>query len=216
MTDAGEIVDISMPMREGMLAWPGSPGLRVTRVASLAAGDAANSSCLTLDAHLGTHIDAPLHAFDGAGAVDNVPLGALVGPAWVSATGDADRITADVLARCGLPADATRLLLKTANSSGATRRGTFDPGYAGLTLDAAEWLVERGVRLIGTDYLSVQRYEDPRTTHEVLLRAGVVLLEGLDLSDAEPGGWELICLPLRLVGVEAAPARAILRRLPGG
>jgi arylformamidase len=125
---------------------------------------------------------------------------------------DADAITADVLDALALPAETRRVLFRTRNSAlwAQEDRGFYED-FVALTADAAEWVVARGIQLIGVDYLSVQRYADGPETHQILLGAGVVLVEGLDLSGVAAGDYELICLPLKLVDAEGAPARAILR-----
>jgi arylformamidase len=159
--------------------------------------------------HTGTHIDAPLHHLpDGLSAAD-ISLDALIGPAVVVDLSEIDVVTAETLERLNLSASTQRLLLRTRNSrlwvEGVRE---FRTDYVALTADAAQWIVDHGIRLIGMDYLSVQRYHDGPETHLILLRAGVVIVEGLNLA----GEYELICLPLRLVGAEGAPARAILRQ----
>ena len=193
--------------------WPGSPGVRATARMSIAAGDDANVSQLAMDVHTGTHVDAPHHFVDGAAAVEDLGLGPFVGPALVVDAGGDAEISAAVLDALQLPGGVERLLLRTANSARPDLyRTPFDPDYAALTLDAAQWLVERGdIRLIGVDYLSVQRYALPTDIHRVILGAGIAIVEGLDLHATAPGEYELVCLPLRLAGVEASPARAIMR-----
>jgi len=210
------IYDISVQIRPDMPVWPGSVAPRLERALSLARGDPANVSHLTLDVHTGTHVDAPLHSLvDGAG-VDRLDLGDLIGICHVIHLLHVDPITADDLEGQALPRDLRRLLIRTVNSEQWTRRATrFITDFVALTADAARWIVDRGVRLVGVDYLSVQRFQDPTPeTHLVLLRAGVVLLEGANLAAVPPGTYELICLPLNLAGSEGAPARAILRALP--
>lgn len=206
-------IDVSVPLHHLMPAWPGSVGIHLTRTNSLAAGDRSNVSRLDCDVHTGTHVDAPAHFLVDGATVDRMSLEVLIGPATVAYLPNASAIAASDLAALRLPSDTIRLLLRTANSELWSVESTeFQRDYAALTADAAQWVVDRGIRLIGVDYLSVQRYGDSPLTHEILLRAGVVIVEGLDLSRVEPGPYELICLPLKLVGVEGAPARAILRR----
>lgn len=208
-----ELIDISMPLTKDMPVWPGSPGHTARLVKSLQGGDSADATELTLELHTGTHIDAPSHMLPGAQTMGEYDLATAIGNARVVDTGAAGRINAQVLERLDIPAGTERLLLRTRNSTGTplhSRRFTED--YAALTPDGAEFLVARGVRLVGIDYLSIQRFEDPVDTHHALFRGGVTILEGLKLDDVEPGHWELLCLPLSLPGLEAAPARAVLRR----
>ena len=203
------MIDISMPLQDTTPIWPGSPGVARSTHRSLEAGDEANVTILTMDVHAGTHIDAPRHFLRSGATVEEIGLEELNGPAWVAdATGHAV-IDADVLDGLRIPRDTSRLLLSTDNSL-RPRESAFREDYVALSSDAAVWVVERGLSLIGIDYLSIQRFGDPPDTHVTLLRAGTVILEGLELSSVEPGRWTLACLPLRLVGVEAAPVRAVL------
>jgi len=177
-------------------------------------GDEANVTQLSIDVHTGTHVDAPLHFVEGGAQVEDLGLDPFVGPATVVDVGDKREVDADDLAALRLRPGVERLLVRTINSARADLyTSSFDSGYAALTLEAADWLVRHGIRLIGVDYLSVQRYTDSADVHRSLLGAGIAILEGADLRCIEPGEYELICLPLRLAGVEAAPARAILRPL---
>lgn len=193
-----------------MPVYEGDPPVVVERVASIAAGDGLNLSRIAFGLHTGTHVDAPAHFIDGAPGVDGLPLEALVGPARVvdatGVTGDIDEAT---LAGLLIPPKTERLLLKTRNSR-LWDRDSFSLDFAGLTQGAAEELVRRGIRLVGIDYLSIAPAADPAPTHVALLRAGVVILEGLDLRRVEAGEYMLACLPLRVVGADGAPARAVL------
>jgi arylformamidase len=196
------IIDISVPLREGMVSYPGDPVLRMERAAAIANGDVVNLTRMDFGLHSGTHVDAPVHFIDGASGVDTVPLEALVGPCEVIEVPDLSR---DSVARA--PEGAERVLFKTPNSE-LWARDEFAEEFARLDGEAARLLVERGVRLVGVDYLSV----GDEAAHHALLEAGVVPVEGLDLRGVEPGSYELICLPLRVVGADGAPARALLRR----
>jgi arylformamidase len=198
-----QLIDISRPIRPGMVVWEGDPRVSFQQVASLEAGDLANITALELGAHTGTHVDAPLHFLpDGAGA-EQLPLEALIGPAVVL---DLQHIEGDVRAAdLDFPDGVERLLLKTPNSR-LWDRDEFVADHVTIAPDAARLLVERGVRLVGIDYLSVGLPE----THRILLGAGIVALEGLDLRAVEAGDYQLVALPLRLVGVDGAPARVVL------
>jgi len=208
-----EILDISVPLQARMPLWPGSPGVRLDAVLRIDAGDEVNASQLTCGVHAGTHVDAPWHFLVDGTTVEQLPLDVLVGEAWVAHLPSVDAVSAEVLAAQGLPRQSRRLLLRTRNSEWwAAGETAFREEYVALTEDAAEWVVDRRIRLIGVDYLSVQRYRDPPNTHRILLRAGVVIVEGLNLAGVSAGRYELLCLPLRLSGAEGAPARAVLRR----
>jgi arylformamidase len=197
-----EVIDITVPIRSGMVTYPGDPLVTVERVMSLAAGDEANVSRVEMGLHTGTHVDAPVHFIDGAGGVDGLALHALVGPCRVVALPDLDpaRVEAE------LP-DAERVLFRTPNSE-LWERDSFAEDALSFDADGARVLVQAGVRLVGVDYLSVGDAE----AHRVLLGAGIVVVEGLDLRGVEAGEYELVCLPLRVVGADGAPARAVLLR----
>jgi len=205
------IIDLSPPVSPDLPVWPGDPSVRVTRVASLTEGDGFNLTELALSAHTGTHVDAPAHYLpDGAGA-DALPLEALVGPALVVETGDAAIITAGLLAGLAIPAETQRLLFRTRNSArGLILSPDFHTDFAAISADGAQWLVDRGVKLVGMDYYSVAPYDDLARTHQILLQAGVVIVEGLNLTDVAPSGYQFVCLPLKLKDADGAPARAIL------
>jgi len=207
-------IDISLPLRADLACWPGSPGFRLERVKSLDHGDEVNESVMNCGVHFGTHVDAPLHFVQGGAAVDDLLPDVLVGPAVVACLPHCKVITAAELESLGLPPRTERLLLHTGNSS-RWRDPThaFARDYVALSEDAATWVVERGVRLLGVDYLSVQLFGAGPEVHHILLKGGVVVLEGLNLDGVASGDHELLCLPLKLVGAEGAPARALLRTL---
>jgi arylformamidase len=204
LLDAVEIIDVSVPVRPGMALYPGDPAVTLERVASLAGGDIANISRLALGVHTGTHVDAPVHFIDGAPAVDALPLDVLLGPARVVDLTSVERLDAAAFDGVDLP---ERVLLKTRNSE-LWKLDSFAEDFLSLTADAARVLVDAGVRLVGIDYLSI----GDEAAHAVLLAADVVPIEGLDLRGVEPGEYELVCAPLKLVGSDGAPARVLLRR----
>lgn len=207
-----EIFDVTVPIRSGMIVYEGDPPVHLRLHMALAAGDSCTVSRLELGVHTGTHVDAPGHYIEGAPGVEALPLDALLGPAWVAdATGRATDLDEDALDALDLPAGARRILFKTDNSR-LWDLDRYCDDYIGLTPGAAARLVERGVRLVGADYLSIAPSADPANTHLVLLRAGVVILEGLDLRGVEAGEYELRCLPLRVDCADGAPARAVLMR----
>ncbi len=208
------LIDISVPLHSGIPVWPGSTGYLLTQSSCQENGDASMNSMLDMDVHVGTHVDAPCHFIPGAASSEALSLEALIGPAHVALVEDAEVVTPELLSGLGLEPDVERLLLKTRNSELWEKgESEFRSDFVALTADAARWLVDHGIILIGIDYLSVQRFGDPPLTHEILLRSGMVVLEGLNLAGAVPGRYELICLPLRLVGSDGAPARAVLRPL---
>jgi arylformamidase len=219
MTDATGLAgaawtDISVPLRPSIPIFAGDPAFGLERVFSIAGGQIANVSRLHLGVHTGTHLDAPIHFIDGAPASETIPLEAGMGPAWVvdaTALDDASIGERD-LAALDIPLDASRLLFKTRNSA-LWSEPEFSKEFIGLDGAAAAVLAARGVRLVGIDYLSIAPYGDAIPTHQALLAAGVAILEGIDLREVEPGPVELLCLPIRLVGSDGVPARALVRPL---
>jgi arylformamidase len=208
-------IDVSIPLQPDVATFPGDPTYNIDLPVAIAAGQICNISRLDMGAHTGTHLDAPSHFIDGAAQTESIPLDACIGPAWVvDATDLRGTIGAVELARLEIPTDETRLLFKTPNSELWNLPG-FSNAFIGLGEDAARLLVERGVRLVGADYLSIAPFGNPAPTHVALLGAGVVILEGLDLRAVSPGPVDLLCLPLRLVGSDGVPARALVRPRSG-
>ena len=203
--------DVSVVLDTTLPTWPGSPGIVTSLRSAISRGDPANVTQLSVDVHSGTHVDAPLHFVPDGATVEDMGLEPFIGPALVVDTGPAKNVTAATLAAARIPEGTERLLLRTADSPQPDMYSEpFDEAFAGLTLDGAEWLAERRPRLVGIDYLSIQRYSEPPDVHQVLLGAEVAILEGLLLAGVTPGPYELVCLPMRLANVEGAPARAIL------
>lgn len=203
--------DITLPISTDLPVWPGDPDFELRRIESIAAGGNTNTSQIVMSAHMGTHVDAPDHFLGNGRTVEALPLNILSGRVYVLYLPDVDLITADVLAKAEIPPRTRRLLFKTRNSEiWARGERKFRTDFVALSPDGAEYLVDRGFKLVGVDYLSVAPYKQSRPTHEILLRAGVVIVEGLDLSAVSPGRYTLQCLPLKLVGADGAPARVIL------
>lgn len=207
-------IDVSAPLDASLPCWPGSQPVHFEENLSIRSGDPVDVRTMTLGLHTGTHIDAPSHFLEGGATVDQVPLAKMIGPCVVADLRGHRSISAALLAAQNLPATATRLLCLTDNSDGWAPE--FDADFVGLSLDGAEWLAANGYDLVGNDYLSVQPHGGDDEIHRVLLRQEIVLLEGLMLKHVEPGPYELLCLPMKLVGVEGAPARVLLKREADG
>ncbi len=211
MSPATVYYDISVPVKPGLPTWPGDPPLILERYLKMEEGAEANATRFAASVHIGTHIDAPRHFLPEGATVDAIPLEQLIGPAWVIDLTACPTINAQALQEANIPPQAQRLLFKTRNEALWQTPG-FRQDYVAITPDGAQWLADRGVRVVGIDYLSVAPFEDPAPTHRILLGAGMVLIEGLYLAEVPPGPYTLYCLPLRLQGAEGAPARAILVR----
>jgi arylformamidase len=207
-----KIYDISLTIHPGMIVWPGDPNVQLERVSKMEDGADCNVSHLSFGVHTGTHVDAPYHFVADGSTVEALPLDVLVGPAQVVQLPDkVTLIDARVLADAGIAEGVERLLLKTSNRVfWEEAREGFQKDFVAISEDGARYLVDRGVKLVGIDYLSVAPFDAGVPTHTVLLKAKVVALEGLDLGQVQPGWYELVCLPLKLAGSDGAPTRAIL------
>ena len=206
------IYDISLTISPTLPIWPGDPVLKIEKFESMDKGAHNNVSRISAGVHLGTHVDAPYHFINDGRTVEQLSLDVLTGPCYVVQLPDGvEAVTAEVLERTEINSEMKRVLFGTRNSHlWARGEAEFQTDFVAITEDGAEWLVERGVQLVGMDYLSVAPYGDSVPTHTVLLEAGVVVVEGLNLSNVMRGFYDLYCLPLKIAGCDGAPARAIL------
>ena len=206
------LYDISLTLSETTPTWPGDPKIQLTQIRSIAKGDTANSTQVSMSVHTGTHIDAPDHFLGNGETVDKISLDLLVGKAVVVEILTGEMITKEDLKKAGIPVGIKRILFKTTNSAyWAAGNQEFQEDFIALAEDAAKYLVSIGVEVVGVDYLSAAPYLDPTPTHRVLLEAGILIIEGLDLSRIQEGEYTLMCLPLKIGGSDGAPARALLR-----
>ncbi len=203
------IYDVTIPIREGMVVWPGDDPVRIRRVKSMADGDRLNKSHIEMSAHTGTHIDAPVHFIDGTGGVDSISPSLLVGPVIVVEVTGRKKIDAASLEETRIPDGVTRVILKTDNVSLAGK-DHFEEDFVYLTADGAKYLVNHGVRLLGVDYYSVAEFGKGDEVHRILLSEGIVVIEGLDLRGVPVGMYRLMALPLKIAGGDGAPARVLL------
>jgi arylformamidase len=204
-----KIFDVSVAITPEMPVYPGDPGVNIEPMQQIAKGDVANVTRLSFGAHTGTHVDAPHHFIEGAMTVDQIPLNLLIGRARVVEV-SAAVITPEVLDEFDFTEDA-RVLFKTRNSYLWHDR-SFTAEYVYLTNAAAELLVEHGIKVVGIDYLSIEKYNfTSPEVHRTLLGNGTIIIEGLDLREVEPGDYEMICLPMKIEGGDGAPARVVLR-----
>jgi arylformamidase len=190
-----------------MIIYRRNPGVEVERALTIDGGDGANVSRLTMGVHSGTHIDGSLHFYDDGSGVDALPIEAMLGRCTVVEIADpGEAIDRETLAAAGIPAGAERVILKTPNSK-LWDLDEFTHDFVRLDGSGADFVLEHGIRLIGIDYLSIGDHD----AHMTLLGNGVVALEGLDLRLIEPGSYDLICLPMKLMDTDGAPARVLLR-----
>jgi arylformamidase len=206
-----QIYDVTLTLQAGMATWPGEPGPELTPIKQMSAGQPADVSHLSLGVHTGTHVDAPSHFIPGGAGVESLPLSAMIGPTRVVGIQHDGAIRVEELERSALDG-IERVLFRTRNSDNWSD-SVFREDFVYLDPKAAQWLADRGTRLVGVDYLSVEAFAAAEPlTHRTLLSAGVVIVEGLDLREIAPGDYILSCLPLKLAGADGAPARVVLVR----
>lgn len=207
-----QIFDITIPLSEDTPVWEGDNGVQLIRTESLSKGDGFNVTEMYMGVHSGTHIDAPFHLFEEGDTVNAIPLEKLVGEVQVIAlTEKIDVISPEILDRSGFDSKNKRLLLKTKNSKfWKDDPYTFRKDFTAINQECAQYLVDSGIYLVGIDYFSISPLSDLKPAHEILLRSGIAILENIHLGDINPGIYQLICLPLKLIGTDGAPARVIL------
>ncbi len=212
-----EIYDVTVRLREGMATYAGEePGPVLDFHSLISDGKAANVSALSLGSHTGTHVDSPDHFLSNGVTVEQMPVEHMVGPCYVMEYAGESHISAADLEAAGIPGGTSRLLVKTTNGR-FWDDDAFHPEFIGLDDDAGPWLVGRGIVLVGIDYMSIERFHSPtHSVHQALLKAGAVILEGLDLRRVAPGEYFLVCAPLPVEGADGAPARVyLLDEAPG-
>jgi len=205
------LIDVSVPLDDRLPTYPNNTPFTLEPIKRIARGDSSNVSTLHMSAHTGTHVDAPRHFFDAGGGTEELPLDLLVGRTRVIQVDSRAGITAEDLSGIDF-SDDLRVLIKTHNSR-LWGDPEFHTDYVGVTESGAKHLVGHGIKVVGVDYLSVEQFRHPGApAHHVLLGAGTIVIEGLDLRGVEPGIYEMFCLPLRIAGSDGAPARVVLRR----
>ena len=204
-------IDVTVPLDANLPVYPGNVPFSIEAIKRMSRGDSSNVSALHLSAHAGTHVDAPNHMLDGAAASESLPIELLIGRARVIEITTRTGIGREELADHDFSEDL-RLLIKTPNSR-LWASPDFHKDYVGVTEAGARYLVERGIKVVGVDYLSVEEFRKPGApAHRTLLGAGVIVIEGLNLLNVEAGIYDMFCLPLRVIGSDGAPARVVLRR----
>ena len=206
-----KLIDVTVPLDSALPTYPNNTPFTVEAIARIARGDSSNVSTLHMSAHCGTHVDAPRHFFDAGAGTEALPLEMLIGRTRVIEVSSRTGIAAEDLNGLDLSEDV-RLLIKTHNSR-LWGSPDFHTDYIGVTESGAKHLVGKGIKVLGVDYLSVEQFRKPGApAHHVLLGAGMIVIEGLNLADVDPGVYEMYCLPLRIVGADGAPARVVLRK----
>jgi len=203
-----EWIDLTLPIDDSYPSWPACPGFRLVSLTRISDGEPANNTCFEMYSHFGTHIDAPKHFVGDGISVDAIPLDTLIGPCRVYEIANNDTIRKPDLQSLNFDS-IKRVLFKTANSNRIHDR-IFHSDYVGLDLGATEFLLSKGVEVVGTDYYSAAKYTEAAEVHRLWLGAGNIFLEGLDLSNVAPGCYQLVALPIKMADAEAAPARIIL------
>lgn len=208
-------LDVTYPVRETMVGWPGQPRPRLERLSSISEGKNSNVSALHLSLHTGTHMDAPLHFLEDGADITAAPHGAMFGEVRVARiTGPAvDRSSiTSYEARSGPLRAGERIFFRTENSDRDWLNAPFDETYVAVAPEAASYLAAGGLVVVGVDYLSVAPFTNTAETHRTLLGAGVWVIEGLDLRAVTEGRYEMVALPLKIEGGDASPLRVLLRR----
>lgn len=203
------LIDVTLGMRNGMIAFPDDPSFEMTPMGSISNGNPYNISLLKLCSHTGTHVDPPRHYFDSGFSVDQIPLSHLVGEAVILDMRGKSRIGAEDIRRSDFKGQS-RILFKTDNSFNLRHR-MFSENFCHLTLDGALFLVQNGMKLVGIDYLSIESLDaSDAPVHKTILGSGAVIVEALDLLDAPAGPCRVLCLPLKIIDADGAPARVLI------
>jgi arylformamidase len=206
-----KIYDISLTLSPECIRWVTSQPMELIERKRTSRGDTNNSSSIHASAHAGTHVDAPFHFVPEGQTIEMLPLDLFIGPARVCAVDAGSHITAAEVAHAGIEGES-RVLFKTRNSR-LLQKGVYDPSFVAFSVDGAKALVDAGIKLVGLDYLSAAKADEQVPVHRAFLDRGVILLEGVDLSEVPPGRYELFCPPVKLAGSDGAPCRAVLREL---
>jgi len=212
-----KIQDISITISNELVTWPGDPKVNIQLPIQMKKGDACNVSRWEIGAHTGTHTDAPFHFIDDGKGIDEVPLDLYIGPCLVvEVKPKTINIEREDIAHVKFSGH-TRVLFKTRNSDHWKNNNMeFDKDFISVGVTGAEFLIQKGIKLVGVDYLSVESFHAPfeHPVHKKLLGQHIVVVEGLNLSAVKPGEYELLCMPLKIKHGDGTPVRAALRELP--
>ena len=205
-------IDITMTLQNGIVNWPGDPAFEIHKISSFENGDDVNISAFSTCSHIGTHVDAPLHYIENGSDVTAIPLDHLLGDAKIIQIINNIEISLEEIKTYTIN-KGDRILFKTKHSNIDWSLKPFNENLIALTTEAASYLKEKEILLVGIDYLSISGMHNSKSVHQLLLSSGICILEGLNLQTIEPGNFELICLPLKIKGAEGAPARVLVRRI---
>jgi len=204
-------IDVSVPIRSGIVHWPGDPEVIIGRMLKMERGDNCNVSTISMSSHTGTHVDAPYHFIEKGDGIHDMAFTTMIGKARVIEIKDRHCIKPEELKPNKIQ-KGERVIFKTKNSARCWNVDKFVEDFVYLSTESVKYLVNKRVRTIGVDYLSVGGYnKNIDEVHKLLLGAGIWIIEGLDLSRVRQGDYDLICLPLNIINGDGAPARAILR-----
>lgn len=205
--------DITLTISDTLITWPTDPAVSVRKTKRISRGDAWNLSELTFGSHCGTHIDAPYHFDENGITIDQIPLDSLIGDATVFEIKNNEKIDAEEVKSLKI-GNCKRVIFKTINST-YWRRTEFTKDFVYITQETAAYLAVHNVKLVGIDSLSVDKFDNLHAdVHQTLLKKGIIIIEGLDLSEVKPGDYELIALPLKIKGCDGGPARVVLKKMP--
>ena len=205
------IIDISVPIDDKAPLWPGNIGPKTKRLSNIENGSEYNETSIEMNVHTGTHIDAPLHFIKNGQSIDKMNPSIFIGSVFIVHLPDVREITAKDLEKINLPKNVNRILFKTSNSLLWNKDNSeFEKEYVGITSDAATWLVEKKITLVGIDYISIATFKETVEVHNILLKEGIAVLEAINLINVEGDNYKLVCLPIKITNAEGAPARAVL------
>ena len=209
------IYDISLTLSSDLVSWPGVDAFQLSKTYAISNGDNCNVTELHMSTHQGTHIDSPYHFLNNGNTSECLTIENLIGTCIVIDVEESDTINRGHVDKYDY-SQYKRVIFKTKNSLlWKSNTKVFDKNFVHLSIEAAQYLYNRGVVLVGIDYLSIEKFSSlTHDVHKLLLDNNIVILEGLDLSDICGGYYELICLPIKLAGSDGSPARAVLRELP--
>jgi arylformamidase len=207
-----KLYDITLTISESIITWPRDPKVSIQKTRLISKGNSCNVSELKFGSHCGTHIDAPYHFEENGIKIDQIPPDYLIGDVTVFNIKNKEKIDLEDIKSLKLK-DINRVIFKTINST-YWKLPEFKSDFVYLTKEAAQYLVDSSIKLVGIDYLSIEKYGNKGAdTHHTLLKKGIVVIEGLDLSEVEAGNYELIALPLKIKDCDGSPARVILRSI---